>query len=190
MKSTPRDDYRGLRLLGYVVIALFVGLSTLMGWRSLWHIEEDRQVTLKSEVANGMVAVRALEEHATQTFEDAIRTLDRVAYTSNDRILLRQVYDLFDKLYERRQMIRLIGVKYSGLVHGHYQINLFDDKEEDMNLLNELDHIRNRWGAGAIGRAVNVAKEKEHDNRIMPDKKENAKSPIDPRWAKMTRRWW
>ncbi len=79
MKSTPRDDYRGLRLLGYVVIALFVGLSTLMGWRSLWHIEEDRQVTLKSEVANGMVAVRALEEHATQTFEDAIRTLDRVA---------------------------------------------------------------------------------------------------------------
>ncbi|MBK6480917.1 MAG: DNA polymerase IV [Saprospiraceae bacterium] len=114
----------------------------------------------------------------------------RVAYTSNDRILLRQVYDLFDKLYERRQMIRLIGVKYSGLVHGHYQINLFDDKEEDMNLLNELDHIRNRWGAGAIGRAVNVAKEKEHDNRIMPDKKENAKSPIDPRWAKMTRRWW
>jgi DNA polymerase IV len=112
----------------------------------------------------------------------------RVAYTANDRILLRHVYDLFDKLYERRQMIRLIGVKYSGLVHGHYQINLFDDKEEDMNLLNELDHIRNRWGAAAIGRAVNVDKEKEADNRTHPAKNET--KPVDPRWAKMTRRWW
>lgn len=123
----------------------------------------------------------------------------RVAYTSNDRILLRQVYDLFDKLYERRQMIRLIGVKYSGLVHGHYQINLFDDKEEDMNLLNELDHIRNRWGAGAIGRAVNVDKVGRQapdsksnlakpDHRTQPPKPES--KPVDPRWAKMTKRWW
>jgi len=112
----------------------------------------------------------------------------RVAYTANDQILLRHVYDLFDKLYERRQMIRLIGVKYSGLVHGHYQINLFDDKEEDMNLLNELDHIRNRWGAHAIGRAVNVDKKKEEDNRTQSPKNES--KPVDPRWAKMTKRWW
>lgn len=112
----------------------------------------------------------------------------RIAYTANDRILLRHVYDLFEKLYERRQMIRLIGVKYSGLVHGHYQINLFDDKEEDMNLLNELDHIRNRWGAAAIGRAVNINTDKEEDNRTHPAKNET--KPVDPKWAKMTRRWW
>lgn len=112
----------------------------------------------------------------------------RVAYTANDQILLRHVYDLFDKLYERRQMIRLIGVKYSGLVHGNYQINLFDDKEEDMNLLNELDHIRNRWGAHAIGRAVNINNDKESDNRTQPPKTES--KPVDPRWAKMTKRWW
>ena len=130
----------------------------------------------------------------------------RIAYTANDQILLRHIYDLFDKLYERRQMIRLIGVKYSGLVHGHYQINLFDDKEEDMNLLNELDHIRKRWGAHAIGRAVNaptrdaIDKEKEKDHRITPDKRNESQKPsnskpIDPksemeRWAKMTKRWW
>ncbi|MEP7321724.1 MAG: DNA polymerase IV [Saprospiraceae bacterium] len=112
----------------------------------------------------------------------------RIAYTANDRILLRHVYDLFEKLYERRQMIRLIGVKYSGLVHGHYQINLFDDKEEDMNLLNELDHIRNRWGSAAIGRAVNINTDKEEDNRTHPAKNET--KPVDPKWAKMTRRWW
>ncbi len=95
--------------------------------------------------------------------------------------------------------MNLIGVKYSGLVHGHYQINLFDDKEEDMNLLNELDHIRNRWGAGAIGRAVNVDKVGRQapdsksnlakpDHRTQPPKPES--KPVDPRWAKMTKRWW
>ena len=119
----------------------------------------------------------------------------RISYTANDQILLRHVYDLFEKLYERRQMIRLIGVKYSGLVHGHYQINLFDDKEEDMNLLNELDHIRKRWGADAIGRAVNasskdaVKKEKEANHRPQPPKSEIAASEMQ-KWAKMTRRWW
>ncbi|MBK6638663.1 MAG: PAS domain S-box protein [Rhodocyclaceae bacterium] len=79
MKSILRDGYHSLRLLGYVVVALFLGIAALMGWRSLSNIEEDRKLTLSSEVSNGMVAVRALEEHATQTFEDAIRTLDRVA---------------------------------------------------------------------------------------------------------------
>ena len=123
----------------------------------------------------------------------------RIAYTANDKILLRHVYDLFDKLYERRQMIRLIGVKFSGLVHGHYQINLFDDTEQDMNLLNELDHIRKRWGAQAIGKAVTLDQPKEADNRVMPDKRDDKRKmlgskPIDPksemeRWARMTRRW-
>lgn len=112
----------------------------------------------------------------------------RISYTANDRILLRHVYDLFDKLYERRQMIRLIGVKFSGLVHGHYQINMFDDTEEDMNLLNELDHIRNRWGSQAIGRAVNIDKEKEDDHKTHLGKSELAKT--DPNWAKMVRKWW
>jgi DNA polymerase IV len=113
----------------------------------------------------------------------------RIAYTANDRILLHQVYDLFDKLYERRQMIRLIGVKYSGLVHGHYQINLFDDREVDMNLLNQLDHIRRRWGADAIGRAVTLDQQKEADNRIVPDKRDETQ-PVDKKWMKLTRKWY
>lgn len=115
----------------------------------------------------------------------------RISYTANDRILLRHVYDLFDKLYERRQLIRLIGVKFSGLVHGLYQINLFDDTEEDMNLLNELDHIRNRWGAQAIGRAVNVDKEKEDDHQTHPGKSELVKmKETNEKWAKKVRKWW
>ena len=53
-------------------------------------------------------------------------------------------------------MIRLIGVKFSGLVGGNYQINLFDDSEEMLNLYNSLDKIRERFGEHSVMRAVTM----------------------------------
>lgn len=76
-----------------------------------------------------------------------------ISYTANDRILGEHVLAIFDKLYERRQLIRLIGVKYSGLVQGNYQINLFDDTLEHIQLMQQMDRIRVRFGADAIMRA-------------------------------------
>ena len=58
--------------------------------------------------------------------------------------------ELFKEVYERRQLIRLIGVKFSGLVNGNIQLNLFDDTESEISLLQQLDHIRRRWGKSAI----------------------------------------
>ncbi len=80
----------------------------------------------------------------------------RIAYTANDNTLNRHVQELFDTLYERRQLIRLVGVKLSGLVHGNYQISLFDDTVEHIRLFQELDHIRRRWGSDAISRAATM----------------------------------
>jgi DNA polymerase-4 len=81
-----------------------------------------------------------------------------ISYTANDRILGQHVLELFDKLYERRQLIRLIGVKYSGLVQGSYQINLFDDTIEHIHLMQQMDRIRRRFGADAIMRASGLTK--------------------------------
>ncbi|HBK87895.1 MAG TPA: DNA polymerase IV, partial [Cytophagales bacterium] len=39
-----------------------------------------------------------------------------IPYTSSDHILLRTVQELFDKLYSRRMLIRLVGVRLSNLV--------------------------------------------------------------------------
>lgn len=83
-----------------------------------------------------------------------------IAYTANDRILGQHVLDLFDRLYERRQLIRLIGVRYSGLVQGNYQINLFDDTIEHIHLMQQMDRIRRRFGADAIMRASGLVKAK------------------------------
>jgi DNA polymerase IV len=81
-----------------------------------------------------------------------------IAYTANDRLLGEHVSELFDKVYERRQLIRLIGVKFSGLVQGSYQINLFDDTMEHIHLMQQMDRIRTRFGADAIMRASGLTK--------------------------------
>lgn len=70
----------------------------------------------------------------------------KIPYTSADHILIPKIHELFKQLYNRRLLIRLIGIKFSGLVGGHYQINLFDDTQEMLNLYNSMDYIRSRYG--------------------------------------------
>ena len=78
----------------------------------------------------------------------------QIQYTSFDHILLNTVYDIFDKLYDRRMLIRLIGVRFSSLVGGTQQLDLFDDKTEMTNLYGALDKIRKKFGKNAVFKAV------------------------------------
>jgi DNA polymerase-4 len=80
----------------------------------------------------------------------------QIPYTSSDHVLLRIVQELFDKLYQRRMLIRLVGVRLSGLVHGNHQISLFDDTAESINLYQAIDHIKNRHGIEKIIRANTI----------------------------------
>lgn len=80
----------------------------------------------------------------------------RIPYTSCDHILIQRVKELFDKLYQRRMLIRLIGVRFSHLVGGAYQINLFDDSEEMINLYQAMDRMRLRFGEDKIQRAIGM----------------------------------
>ena len=77
----------------------------------------------------------------------------RVAYTAADHTLSRVALELFNRLYIRRLRIRLIGLRFTDLVHGSHQMNLFEDTEEQMNLYQTMDELKNRFGAGAVGRA-------------------------------------
>ena len=77
----------------------------------------------------------------------------QIPYTSCDHTLIQQVLELFDQLYDRRVLVRLVGVRFSHLVGGGYQINLFDDTEEMINLYQAMDKIRNRFGQQAVKRA-------------------------------------
>lgn len=78
----------------------------------------------------------------------------KIPYTANDRVLIHYAHELFDRLYQRRQLVRLIGVKFSGLVHGNNQMHLFEDTTEDIQLLQAMDDIRQRFGMQAIVRGT------------------------------------
>lgn len=82
----------------------------------------------------------------------------RIPYTSADHTLLKYVLELFKKVYTRRMRIRLIGVKFTGLVHGCHQMNLFEDTEELISLYQTMDKIKNRFGTGSVGRASGLLK--------------------------------
>lgn len=79
-----------------------------------------------------------------------------IPYTSSDHVLLRTVSELFRKLYSRRMLIRLVGVRLSGLVHGDHQINLFDDTTESIQLYEAIDHIKRRHGVEKLVRATTL----------------------------------
>jgi DNA polymerase-4 len=74
----------------------------------------------------------------------------KIPYTSSEKFLTERTMELFDKLYSRRMLIRLIGVKFSGLVAGNYQTDLFSDNIKDLNLLKAMDEIRHRYGVKSL----------------------------------------
>jgi len=77
----------------------------------------------------------------------------KIPYTSADHIVIAKSLELFNKLYQRRLLIRLIGVRLSDLVSGGFQMNLFEDSEEMANLYQAMDRLRNRYGNDAVKRA-------------------------------------
>lgn len=105
----------------------------------------------KQKKVTGCITLKLkYSDFQTHTFQASI------PYTASDDVLLKKVTELFLKNYNRRVLIRLIGVKFSNLVSGFNQINLFDDTEEKINLYSALDKIRMRFGEQAIGRAVGL----------------------------------
>ncbi|UPQ77074.1 DNA polymerase IV [Chryseobacterium nepalense] len=82
----------------------------------------------------------------------------RIPYTSSDHTLLKYALELFNKLYTRRIRIRLIGVKFTGLVHGCHQMNLFEDTEELMSLYQTMDYLKHRFGSDSVMKASGFLK--------------------------------
>lgn len=77
----------------------------------------------------------------------------RIPYTSADHILIPKILELFNTLYNKRMLVRLVGIRFSHLVSGNYQINLFEDTEEALNLYQAMDYVRKRFGDRSVCRA-------------------------------------
>ncbi|SEW55314.1 DNA polymerase IV [Chitinophaga arvensicola] len=92
-----------------------------------------------------------------------------IPYSCSDHILLEKVKELFKKLYDRRLLVRLIGVRFSHLVQGNYQISLFDDKQEMIALYQAIDQIKNRFGWEYLMKGTNVIPPGKKDTVVKKD---------------------
>jgi DNA polymerase-4 len=105
----------------------------------------------KSKKVTGCVTLKLrYSDFQTHTFQC------KIAYTASDHVLLNTVLELFKKNYSRRVLIRLIGVRFSNLVSGFTQIDLYDDTLEMINLYQSMDRIRLRYGYKSIMRCINM----------------------------------
>ncbi|MBL7706842.1 MAG: DNA polymerase IV [Taibaiella sp.] len=77
-----------------------------------------------------------------------------IPYSNSDRLITEKVMELFKKLYSRRMLIRLIGVKFSKLIQGAYQVDIFNDTQEEISLMQAIDNIRNRFGVNYIKKGI------------------------------------
>ncbi len=82
----------------------------------------------------------------------------KLPYTSADHILIPAALKLFQELNDKRLLIRLVGLRFSNLVHGNYQINLFDDSQEQLALYQAMDKIRIKHGERSLIRAISLGK--------------------------------
>ena len=99
----------------------------------------------------GCVAVKVrYSDFETHTVQKAI------PYSNADHVLLRTARELFDKLYQRRVLVRLIGIRFTNLIPGNYQISLFDDTQENIRLYQAIDSVKKQFGEKLLFRAAGV----------------------------------
>lgn len=82
-------------------------------------------------------------------FETATKQA-KIPYTSLDSFLIKKACELFESLFDRRMMLRLIGVRFSSLVNGVEQMELFGDNKKQYDLTVMMDKIRSRYGTDAV----------------------------------------
>ena len=80
----------------------------------------------------------------------------QIPYSAMDHNLIPIVMDLYKNLYQRRLLVRLIGVRFSNLVEGGQQMHLFENDEKIANLSIAMDKMRQRYGDRAVLRAVGM----------------------------------
>lgn len=109
----------------------------------------------EEEKLTGCVAIK-IRYSDFSTFSMQMRVPD----TALDSLLIEKSKQLFDKLYEKGRPIRLIGIRFSHLIQGTYQYDLFSNVNEQVQLYQAMDKLRNRFGSAAVMRAASLDLEK------------------------------
>ena len=135
-----------------LTLLLFAVITTIaIAAQTWWAVAQDKQQTLASETTNGLVAVRLLEEHASQTLQDAVHTLDRVARavranaSSNEPEQIQKIVAAYDLGHTRHlkalQYVTPQGTSWiSSADYGAHQSEVFERRHIQQLLSTPLDH--------------------------------------------------
>jgi DNA polymerase-4 len=88
---------------------------------------------------------------------DTVARQKTIDYTNADHLLLQTAREIFDKLYDRRLLIRLLGIRFTKLIPGNYQISLYEDTQEQIRLYQSIDSIKRQFGEHAVFRAAGMS---------------------------------
>ncbi|MCJ8209512.1 DNA polymerase IV [Mucilaginibacter sp. RS28] len=81
---------------------------------------------------------------------------EKISLTAAEHILIPGIKNLLRKAWDKNRAVRLIGVRLSNLAGGGYQINLFDDNEEQIKLYQAMDTINFKFGDKTVCRAAGM----------------------------------
>ncbi len=81
---------------------------------------------------------------------------EKIELTAAEHILIPGIKNLLKKAWHKNRPVRLIGVKLSQLCVGSYQINLFEDNEQQIKLYQAMDKINFKFGDKTVCRAAGM----------------------------------
>jgi DNA polymerase-4 len=117
-------------------------------------ISMSEELAYKLRIENKMASCLAIKiryaDFETHTVQEKIQ------FTSAEHILIPGIKNLLKKAWNQHRPIRLIGVKLSNLCSGSYQINLFEDNEEQIKLYQAMDSINFKYGNKTVCRAAGM----------------------------------
>ena len=73
-----------------------------------------------------------------------------VDYSLSSKYLIQMSATLFKELYDTNRPVRLIGIRFSQLIHTNTQFELFNDREEENNLYKAIDIVKGKYGTGKL----------------------------------------
>jgi DNA polymerase IV len=81
---------------------------------------------------------------------------EKITLTAAEHILIPGIKNLLKKAWNNNRPVRLIGVRLSQLCAGRYQINLFEDNEQQIKLYQAMDSINYKFGDKTVCRAAGM----------------------------------
>lgn len=100
---------------------------------------------------------------------------ETVDYTALDDVLIAKVKDLFNKSYQKKRPVRLLGVRFSQFIPFTMQMSLFENNAGKLGLYKVVDNIKNQFGSKAISKATTTTlTEGTNRNTTRHNKKKSA----------------